>query len=94
MHTANALAYFKKIFLFKKIYYLGILRKKCISTWISQRKNHFLHFEILQHVCKIQRVLANISKKYKNLPFGNLLFTVVIWINKSLGVNIQNIRRE
>jgi len=48
-------------------------------------KNIFLHFWFLQHVCKFQRVLANIPKKYKNLILGgiHLLFTVNVWIKKS-----------
>jgi hypothetical protein len=35
---------------------------------------------------KFQRVLANISKKYKNLILGgiHLLFTTNVWIKKSL----------
>ena len=49
--------------------------------WIFRGSNHFLHFWILQHVCKIQRVLANIPKILKY--FFGLLFTVDIWINKS-----------
>jgi hypothetical protein len=35
---------------------------------------------------KLQRVLANIPKKYKNLILGgiHLLFTANVWIKKSL----------
>jgi len=44
----------------------------------------FLASWILQYVCKFQRVLANIPKKYKNFIFGNsFLFTINVWIKKS-----------
>ena len=83
MHTANTLAYFKKNpCLSKNIYYLGDLRKMYFSMDFT-KKNHFSHFWILQHVCKIQRVLANIPKNLKTLFWWFILFTVGIWINKS-----------
>jgi hypothetical protein len=45
----------------------------------------FLHFWILQHVCKTPKGIDQYSKKYKNLILGgmNLLFTVNVWIKKS-----------
>ena len=46
--------------------------------------NYFLAFWILQHVCKFQRVLANIPKIKKSYFWGiHLLFTINIWIKKS-----------
>ena len=82
VHTANTLAYFKKIFLFQKyILPWNFKRKKMYFSMDFAKKNYFLHFEILQHVCKIQRVLANIPKIVTS--FFGLLFTVDIWINKS-----------
>ena len=49
-------------------------------------KNIFLHFWILQHVCKTPKGVGQYFKKYKNLILGgiHLLFTVNVWIKKSL----------
>jgi len=46
----------------------------------------FLHFWILQHVCKTLKGIGQYSKKYKNLILGgiHLLFTANVWIKKSL----------
>ena len=68
MHTANTLAYLKKIFLFQKIYCLGILRKICILAWISQRKIISCILRFYNMFVKMQRVLANISKISSSLP--------------------------
>ena len=65
MHTANTLAYLKKIFLFQKKILAWNFKKKMYFSMDFAKKNHILHFEILQHVCKIQRVLANIPKNIK-----------------------------
>ena len=47
----------------------------------------FLHFWILQHVCKTPKGIGQYSKNYKNFIFGEgiyLLFTTNVWIKKSL----------
>jgi hypothetical protein len=51
----------------------------------TQQKSFFLHFWILQHVCKTPKGIGQYSKKYKNF-FGeiHLLFTANVWIKKSL----------
>ena len=51
--------------------------KKKLFSCISGFYNMFV---------KLQRVLANIPKKYKNLILGgiHLLFTANVWIKKSL----------
>jgi hypothetical protein len=59
---------FLKVVLLKKYIILGFEEKMSFSMDFA-KKNHFLHFEILQHVCKIQRVLANIQKNIKILFF-------------------------
>jgi len=50
------------------------------------KKIIFLHFGLYNMFVKLQRVLANIPKKYKNLILGgiHLLFTANVWIKKSL----------
>ena len=78
MHTANTLAYFKNFLSFKKIYIISEFEKEYILAWISQRKNHFLYFWILQHVCKIQRVLANIQKNIKTF-FGDSYYSLSVF---------------
>ena len=69
MHTANTLAcFFENSLCFKKKYIIvEFEEKKMYFSMDFTKKNHFSHFWILQHVCKIQRVLANIPKILK--PF-------------------------
>ena len=52
----------KKIFLFQKNILHWNFKEKMYFSMNFAKKNNFLHFWILQHVCKIQRVLANIPK--------------------------------
>ena len=55
--------------------------------FLNTTKIIFLHFWILQHVCKTPKGIGQYSKKYKNLIFGGefiLLFTANVWIKKSL----------
>jgi hypothetical protein len=48
------------------------------------KKNYFLTFWILQHVCKTPKGVGQYSKKYKILILENAtLFTIYIWIKKS-----------
>jgi hypothetical protein len=52
--------------------------------FLNTTKIIFLHFWILQHVCKTPKGIGQYSKKYKNLILGgiNPLFTVNVWIKK------------
>jgi hypothetical protein len=45
----------------------------------------FLHFWILQHVCKTPKGVGQYFKKYKNLILwrNHLVFTINVWIKKS-----------
>jgi len=54
--------------------------------FLNTTKIIFLHFWILQHVCKTPKVIGQYSKKYKNLILGgiHLLFTANVWMKKSL----------
>jgi len=54
--------------------------------FLKHNKNIFLHFWILQHVCKTPKGIGQYSKKNKkNLILGgiHLLFTVNVWIKRS-----------
>jgi len=52
----------------------------------TTKKIIFLHFWILQHVCKTPKGIGQYFKKYKTLILGgiHLLFTANVWIKKSL----------
>ena len=72
MHTANTLAYFKNSFCFKK-YILPWNFKNKEKMYFSMnfaKKNHFLHFWILQHVCKTPQGIGQYSKNIKILFLG------------------------
>ena len=84
LHTANTLTCFEHSFFIQKI--LEVL-KMCFRMDFLNKKNFvFLHFWILQHVCKTPKGIGQYSKKYKNLILGgiHLLFTANVWIKKSL----------
>jgi hypothetical protein len=52
--------------------------------FLNTKKIIFLASWILQHVYKLQRVLANIPKNIKILFLGvHFLFTINVWIKKS-----------
>ena len=71
-------------FLYKKILEVS---KMCFRMdFLNTTKIIFLHFWILQHVCKTPKGISQYSKKYKNLILGgiHLLFTANVWIKKSL----------
>jgi hypothetical protein len=53
--------------------------------FLNTTKIIFLHFWILQHVCKTPKGIGQYSKKNKNLILEgiNLLFTINVWIKKS-----------
>jgi len=61
--------------------------------FLNTTKIIFLHFWILQHVCKTPKGIGQYSKKYKNLILEgiHLLFTANIWIKKSLKDEYSNI---
>jgi hypothetical protein len=82
LHTVNTLIFFK-IFFLKKIFEV---LKMCFRMNFLNIKIIFLHFWILQHVCKTPKGIDQYSKKYKNLILGgiHLLFTANVWIKKSL----------
>jgi len=67
----------KNIGSFKNVFSHGFLKHQKLFSCISGFYNMFV---------KLQRVLANIPKKYKNLILGgiHLLFTANVWIKKSL----------
>ena len=73
---------FLTFFLYKKI--LEVL-KMCFHMDFLNTKIIFLHFWILQHVCKTLKGVGQYSKKYKNLILGinHLLVTINVWIKKS-----------
>jgi len=52
----------------------------------TTKKIIFLHFWILQHVCKTPKGIGQYFKKYKTLILGgiHLLFIANVWIKKSL----------
>ena len=86
LHTVNTLTCFECFFFyiqknigsFENVFLHGFLK--------HNKKNIFLHFWILQHVCKTPKGISQYSKKYKNLILGgiHLLFIVNVWIKKSL----------
>jgi hypothetical protein len=52
--------------------------------FLNTTKIIFLHYWILQHVCKTPKGLANIPKKKNLILEGiHLLFTVNVWMKKS-----------
>ena len=83
MHTANTLAYFKKSFCFKKYILPWNFKKKMyFSMDFAKKKNHFLYFEILQHVCKNPKGIGQYSKNIK-IFFWFIIHCSEFWINKS-----------
>jgi len=59
LHMTNTVTYFKHFSLKKNI---QSLKENMFKLGFLKYKNYFLAFWILQHVCKFQRVLANIPK--------------------------------
>jgi len=84
LHTANTLTCFECFFYIKK--QLFEVSKMCFRMdFLNTTKIIFLHFWILQHVCKTPKGIGQYSKKIKNLILGgiHLLFTINVWIKKS-----------
>jgi len=65
---------------------LEVLKMCFRMDFLNTKKFVFLHFWILQHVCKGPKGIGQYSKKYKNLILEgiHLLFTANVWIKKSL----------
>jgi len=67
---------------------IGSFENMFFHGFLKHKKNNFvfLHFRILQHVCKTPKGIGQYSKKYKNLILRgiHLLFTANVWIKKSL----------
>ena len=42
--------------------------------FLNTKKIVFLHFWILQHVCKTPKGIGQYSKKYKNLILGEFIY--------------------
>ena len=78
LHTANTLTCFERFFL-KKI--LEVLKICFRMDFLNTTKIIFLHFWILQHVCKTPKGIGQYSKNTKILFWGE--FTVNVWIKKS-----------
>ena len=78
LHTANTLTCFERFF-FKKI--LEVLKICFRMDFLNTTKIIFLHFWILQHVCKTPKGIGQYSKNTKILFWGE--FTVNVWIKKS-----------
>jgi len=57
--------YTKNIGSFENVFSHGFLKHKKIC---------FLHFWILQHVCKTPKGIGQYSKKYKNLILGEFIY--------------------
>jgi hypothetical protein len=84
LHTANTLTCFERfLYIKKKIFEVS---KMCFGMdFLNTTKIIFLHFWILQHVCKTPKGIDQYSKKYKNLILGriHLFFIVNVWMKKS-----------
>jgi hypothetical protein len=82
LHTVNTLTCFEYFFYTKNI---GSF-KNVFSHGFFKHNFFFLHFWILQHVCKTPKGIGQYSKKYKILILEgiHLLFTANVWIKKSL----------
>jgi len=94
LHTANTLICFERYFLKKQILEVS---KMCFRMdFLNTTKIIFLHFWILQHVCKTPKGIGQYSKKYKNLILEgiHLLFTANVWIKRSLKDEYPKYYRE
>jgi len=71
MHTANTLTYFQFLFFKKKKTNIwSFFFKMCFNiNFLNTKKILFLHSGFYNMFVKLQKVLSNILKKYKNLIF-------------------------
>jgi len=85
LHTANTLTCFERLFYIKKQIF-EVLKICFRMDFLNTINIIFLHFWILQHVCKTPKGIGQYSKNIKKSYFGgiHLLFTANIWIKKSL----------
>jgi hypothetical protein len=68
LHTANTLTCFERSFFF--IQKILEVSKMCFRMdFLNTTKIIFLHFWILQHVCKTPKGIGQYSKKYKKILF-------------------------
>ena len=74
LHTANTLTYSEFPFLYKKIYIWSFENVFSHGFLKHNKKIIFLHFWILQHVCKTPKGIGQYSKKYKNLILGKFIY--------------------
>jgi len=83
LHTVNTLACFEHSFCIKK--YIESFENVFSHGFLKHNKIIFLHFWILQHVCKTPKGIGQYSKKIQKSYFGgiHLLFTVNVWRKKS-----------
>ena len=69
---------FLKLFFFQKIYIILKFEEKMCFSIDFAKKNHFLHFEILQHVCKnpkgIDQYFNNIKMLFLGIYYSLLVF--------------------
>jgi hypothetical protein len=73
MHTANTLTCFEHSFLYKKI--LEVLKMCFRKDFLNTTKIIFLHFWILQHVCKTPKGIGQYSKtNLKILFWGEFIY--------------------
>jgi len=77
LHMVNTVTYFEHSF-FEKIN-IRDFKKICFSMDFLNTKNYFSAFWILQHVCKFQRLLANILKIQKSYFWGIHLYSPLIF---------------
>ena len=68
LHTANILTCFECSFFYIKI--LEVSKMYFRMDFLNTKKIIFLHFWILQHVCKTPKGIGQYSKKIKKSYFG------------------------
>ena len=83
LHTANTLTYFE--FPLKKKQIFKVLKMCFRMDFLTQQKLFSCIYGFYNMFVRLQRVLANIRQKIKNLILEGiyLLFTVNVWIKES-----------
>jgi hypothetical protein len=72
LHTVNTLTCFERSFYIYKI--IGSFKNVFSHGFLKHNKIIFLHFWILQHVCKNPKGIGQYSKNYKNLILGEFIY--------------------
>jgi len=67
LHTTNTLTFFECLFYIQKI--LKVLKMCFHMDFLNTKKFVFLHFWILQHVCKTPKGIGQYSKKNTKILF-------------------------